>query len=538
MKPAPPPQRLPSAFVAIAGMGVALLLGFFIGRISSPSAPTFANPVSGERSHADTISSVRATADETSATAQPSIREMQESGRDERAGHASDPVSRLRAEKQSGNEMSQVIRMLAIIGQLSEDEIPSVLEYASGLSADQSQQREIIFMGALMRLAQFNPAAAAEYTRNNAAAIGKGRNDNLISMVVAEWAASDRAAARAWIDQLADPAQKAGALRGYFMGLAQRDPNAAFEEFGRLPDEARDDGAYRAIFRAWSSKDPRAAAQAAANLSGSDGKQRGRALMEVVQVWTQQAPREALAWLLQLPKPEEQSGLISNVFNGWVQREPEAAISQLVSLPENIRDNAARNVVELMAQKDPEEARRIAEQLPPGKGRERALAVAAAGWANRDPGAAAEFARSFSEGAAADAWPKIASAWTQRGDPSAVAGWIAQLPEGPGRNGAVRNVIDQWAKTDPTAAAQWLERFPAGPTRDVAAATFATQVRGTDPASAMEWAATVGDLNQREAAVRQVLEIWRRKDPAGAKAWLQNTNVIGSDLRSVLLRAP
>jgi len=35
-----------------------------------------------------------------------------------------------------------------------------------------------------------------------------------------------------------------------------------------------------------------------------------------------------------------------------------------------------------------------------------------------------------------------------------------------------------------------------------------------------------------------VLDTWRKKDPAAARTWLENTNVIGADLRSVLLRAP
>jgi hypothetical protein len=183
-------------------------------------------------------------------------------------------------------------------------------------------------------------------------------------------------------------------------------------------------------------------------------------------------------------------------------------------LPEGVRDEAARNVVEIVARNDLEQARQIAERLPAGQGRERALSIVAINLAGRDPSAAADFARNLSEGAAAEAWPNIARVWVHRGEPSATAQWVAQLPEGSARSGAARNVIDQWAKTDPAAAAQWLERLPAGPTRDVAAATFATEVRGTDPASAMEWAATVSNLNQREAAVRQVLDTWRKKDPA------------------------
>ena len=428
------------------------------------------------------------------------------------------------------------MRIFGILSNLSEEEIPSVLAYAGGLTGQPDREREIILLAALTRWAHFDPAAAAEWTRSRTDI--KNQHGEMIEMALSEWTVRDGAAARAWIDQLTDPGQKASAFRGYLGALAMRDPMAALQEAERQSKEFPDERAYQAIFRSWSSTDPRAAAQAAANLSISDAKTRNRAMGIAVQIWGQQAPREALAWALQLPKPEEQSQFIRTVLGEWAQREPEAAISQLLSLPEGLRDQAARNVVEIVARNDPDQARLIAERLPPGRGRDQALSLVAVNWAGRDPGAAADFARNLSEGAAADAWPNIARTWMQRGEPSVTAQWVAQLPEGPARSGAARNVIDQWAKSDPAAAAQWLERLPAGPTRDVAAATFATEVRGTDPASAMEWAATVSNLNQREAAVRQVHDTWRKKDPAAAKAWLENTNVIGADLRSVLLRTP
>ncbi|HEX5176503.1 MAG TPA: hypothetical protein VFV83_05720, partial [Chthoniobacteraceae bacterium] len=366
----------------------------------------------------------------------------------------------------------------------------------------------------------------------------KGRDDDLLQMALSEWTGRDAAAARAWIDQLDDRGQKAGAWRGYFATLAARDPMLALQEMEKIPKSERDQRSYAAIFRAWSSKDPRAAAQAAANFSVTDENGRRQLLETVTQVWAQQSPRETVAWALQLSNPQEQAHLVRNVLGSWAQHETDAAVSQLLSLPASVRDEIARDVVDSVARKDPDEARRIAEQLPAGRGREQALGTVAVNWSARDPIAAAEFARNLSEEAAADAWPKIARSWVQRGEPSATAQWVAQLPEGAARSGAARNVIDRWAKIEPAAAAHWLEQLPAGPTRDAAAATFATEVRGTDPATAMEWAATVSNLDQRENTVRQVLETWRKKDRAAAQQWLENTSAIGADLRSVLLRTP
>jgi hypothetical protein len=449
-----------------------------------------------------------------------------------------DPVAQLRSENLTGSDIGRVVRMIGILSRLSKDEIPNVLAFGLSLNGEQREEREIVLFGALARWAQFDPAAVAEWTRSNSASSLKGRDDELLQMALSEWTARDASAARAWIDHLDDRGQKAGALRGYFATLAARDPMRALQEMERMPENERDQRSYVAIFRAWSSKDPRAAAQTAANFPATNENGRRQLLETVTQVWAQQSPRETVAWALQLSDPQEQANLVRNVLGGWIQRETDAAVSQLLSLPPAIRDEVAHDVVESVARKDPDDALRIADRLPPGRGREQALATVAVNWAGRDPIAAADFARNLSEEAATDAWPKIARSWVQRGEPSAPAQWVAQLPEGAARSGAARNLMDRWAKIEPVAAAQWLQQLPAGPTHDAAAATFATEVRGTDPATAMEWAASVGNLDQRENTVRAVLETWRKKDRAAAQQWLENTNAIGADLRSVLLRTP
>jgi hypothetical protein len=532
-------QHLTAAqrYVVIGSAMGALLLGFFIGRTTATTVPHSRNSAPAASPESAVAFTSRAS-DTGAATTARSTSERSEGARAVTLDHLGDPVAQLQAENRTGSEIGRVVRMIGILSQLSKDDIPNVLAYAVGLRSAQRQEREILFFGALTRWAQFDPTAAAEWTRSNASSSLKGKDDDLLEMALSEWTVRDAATARAWIDQLTEPGQKAGAFRGYLAALSLQDPVAALQEMERMPEDVRDQRAYAAIFRSWSSKDPRAAAQAAANLSLPDANARRQAMGIVAEVWGQQAPREAVAWALGLSKSEEQSQIVRDVLREWVQREPQAAVSQLLSLPPSVRDEAACDVVETVAQKDSEGARRIAEELPPGPGRDQALGIVAVTWASRDPSAAADFARNLSEEAAADAWPKIARSWVQRGEPSAPAEWVAQLPEGPARSGAARNVIDRWAKIEPAAAAQWVERLPGGPTRDASAATFAMGVREADPATAMEWAAMVSNLNQRESTVRQVLDTWRKKDPAAAKAWLENTNAIGADLRSVLLRAP
>ncbi len=531
-KPLPLQSHFPLTLVGIASVAGALVTGLFIGRLASPDAPDSAAIAAAQSPSATAGASPLSPADDSATSEMPGRR------REGASPNRADPIAQLKSARQVGGDIGRIMRMLGILSQLTEDEIPGVLAYAVGSPAGQREQQEMILFAALARWAQFDPAATAEWTRGNAGKILKGKGDELLEMALSEWTARDPSAARAWIGQLTDPGEKAGAFQGYFGALAAHDPAAALRELKRPPEGARPDRAYLAIFSSWINADPRAAAAAAASLPELEGDTRRRVLEGVAQGWAQQAPRETMAWALQLAQPDEQAHAVRQVLGEWMRSEPEAAVAQVLSLPEHLRNEAARGVIEGVAQKDPADARRIAELLPAGSGREQALGIVAVTWAGRDPGAAADFARNLSGETAEDAWPKIARTWVQRGETSAAAQWVVQLPEGAARGGAARNVIDRWAKAEPAAAAQWLEQLSPGPTRDAAAGAFATQVRETDPAGAMEWAATIGNLPQREATVRQVLETWRKKDSVAARAWLEKTNAIGADLRSVLLRTP
>jgi hypothetical protein len=156
-KPPPPSPPFPPGFIVIASAAGALLLGFLIGRINPTSAPNSANSASAAALQAASAFTPRTSADDASTSARSSTRETSERAREEASAHSSDPVAQLRAENQTGTEMSRNVRMIGILSQLSEDEIPNVLIYATGLTGEQQrQERAIVFYGALTRWAQFN----------------------------------------------------------------------------------------------------------------------------------------------------------------------------------------------------------------------------------------------------------------------------------------------------------------------------------------------------------------------------------------------
>lgn len=526
------PERMTdSPLIRAAALVVAALLaGFGIGRLTAPSTVPDATrgSASARFSSATDQHSSTGRSESPPDAAAPLARNLAaKTGRGTDESPA-DPIARLRAVSEHGSQFGRIIKTLLVTSQLTPEQIPAVLAYAESAGGE---EREVLMIGSLARWAELDAPAAAEWSRSH------GGRAEMLEMSLAEWTARDPAAARAWVAGIENADQREGAFRGYLAGIAASDPAAALREAASLPAGDQSRRAHEMIFRTWAGRDPRAAASQALLLS--DEKIRGSAVSAAVGIWGRKAPREALAFALQVSDKSQQRTLARQLLTDWAQTDSSAAMSQLMTLPAELRDEAAREVFRAAARRSLEDARRFAEQLPPGKAREHALGMIAVQWANRgDLRGALEYAGRMPSGQTRDeSIGDIAFQWSQRDRPAATV-WIAQQPEGAARVAASRQVMREWARADPAGAAQWIERLPAGATREAAAATYSEQVRNLDPAGAIAWAATVSDARQREQLAHEAFKVWRGRDSTAAKKWLQSTNIIGEDLRSVLLRAP
>ena len=104
-------------------------------------------------------------------------------------------LQRLQVLAQDSVGISGVLKVLSIMSQLSVEEIPAALALAKGAPRE---MREILFIGAIGRWAEFDPRAAAEGARSL-----KDREGNqAVEIALSEWAQQDAVAARAWIDGL------------------------------------------------------------------------------------------------------------------------------------------------------------------------------------------------------------------------------------------------------------------------------------------------------------------------------------------------
>ena len=172
--PRPPPSRSPLV-IASAGIIGGLLLGYFLGRAThSETMPVPASTVILQMQSA-AHSGVGSATNSASAAGG-----REEAARAEDAPSAAfegprDPIAHLRTITKAGTQFGRIIRAFAITSQLSAEDIPAVLAYAQTLTGE---ERDVISIGALARWAEFDPAAAAEWTRANRAGRG-GRAETL-----------------------------------------------------------------------------------------------------------------------------------------------------------------------------------------------------------------------------------------------------------------------------------------------------------------------------------------------------------------------
>jgi len=190
----------------------------------------------------------------------------------------------------------------------------------------------------LPRLVRLNPEAAARL----AEAWERGPvRDELLGIVAHEWATTDLAGALAWLTALADPADRSIAATATLALLAPSDPAGALE-LGRWLGEGTNDGR----------------------------------LEHTLQLWTEQHPDEAVAWVRSQPAGPWQDRLLARVVHVRAQQDPPAAAALAsTGLPAgSVRDDALVNVARQWGVRDPAAASAWVESLPAGLLQNRARA--------------------------------------------------------------------------------------------------------------------------------------------------------------------
>ncbi len=316
-----------------------------------------------------------------------------------------------------GREFTQsLIALLDFIGRSDPDR---ALMLAAELA--QSREEQAFYSLFFDRLARENLTTAA--ARLAQVPPGEAR-ENAIRALAAVWSQTDPAAAIAWGQSLADPADRGAAVETALGDLAQRDPRQAIEIARK---NLRSPALERTLFSALQ------------RLAATD-------------------PNAAASFVLLLPPGDMQTMAAANVARSLAERSVPAALAWVKTIPIDLtRWIAFNSVLTSWVQQDRTAAARHVLELPPGQGTEFAASHLAQFLAS-DPADAILWAAALpDETVRASANATIASVWAQRAPAEAVR-WAASLNEDPLRPNALGGAFSYWLLQDADAAMAWLDK--------------------------------------------------------------------------------
>lgn len=143
-------------------------------------------------------------------------------------------------------------------------------------------------------------------------------------------------------------------------------------------------------------------------------------------------PRAALVLAQQMTPGKAQENLLQSVACNWVETDPNAALSWVAGVSDPaLRDKLVAAAVQAYALVDPAQAATwLVSEVKSGQ-------------------------------VIDDAAVNITESWAAK-DPAAAANWAAQFPQGEARDSAVNTVLTYWLQADRGAAIAWVQTLPEG----------------------------------------------------------------------------
>ena len=334
-------------------------------------------------------------------------------------------------------------------------------------------------------------AAAAQLIVDRPGLFEGGGGMGLAGDVFKQWAATDPAAASAWLatHPLPELHHEAALKQLELVRQANLPLDAAIDEVRGLPTEERSERA-RQLADRLVADDPASAMARFASLLPKEAMSAKTAaqLME-------RLPAEFLPQAFrQFPGAFEGLHEHRSLMHRLTQLSEESLAELLPLLPEKVRDVLQQQVLQDVLVTDPDRAVQMVEGMKKEE---------------LDPFIVSSVA------------VHLAGADAQK-----AADWVAASPEGPSREWAAQNLIANWAKYDPDAAVAWLQTLPQGPSRD-RAALEAAKIQGItgNYESSLALAAGLGNAKERAEATGFALQrLWTR-DPATAANALSSSGL-------------
>lgn len=328
------------------------------------------------------------------------------------------------------------------------------------------------------RFAELNPVAAVERLLNQ----GTG-DESLLTRVFHVWGEHDFEAALAHAKTL-PPDKRVAAATGVLEASEDQSPQrraAIAQEFSLQTVLAR------MQTNDLLESNPALAWQEA--LQEPRGSQRATQLRQIVAVWAQSDPEQALAATAQLQSGDLPDSLRAIVIEHWADANRDAALAWILAQPESAS---------------------------------RAGLIAALGRAvaAREPDSALTLAHLF-DGVERRAMLEAAFiAWSEADAPAALAA-LQQLPDPNLPIDLKLQMAAQWAHADPSAAFEWALTQDATMQNANLAVMPLQFLAGQDPEAALRMATRLSGM-QKQQAIAAIATRWAQDDPRAASAWLES----------------
>ena len=448
------------------------------------------------------------------------------------------------------------------------------------VEVESRSEREDVSYVVLMAMARKDGGRAAALALNRG---GTGRVDFHTQEIIGIWLETDSFGATAWLKSLPPGSQRNQLVSGLAIDLAKNHPETALELARFLPTGSLREQALQSALSQWALRDSEAVlkwangkvdaglvrtanlaviqhfaetdpARAVALLEFTPGlsvNDRQANLSNLARHWAERNPAQALAWAKNLP-PGQQLETIPGILAQQAGENPQAALdrARVLSDPRVRRlalqqvvtewgsqDGAAAakwlmgqsdrrlatelapQLIQQIAETDIATAQTLANQMPPGEARTRAIAGMVGGVANTDLPGALSILEKLPAGAGKDeAMQQLAFVWGRQ-DPTAAAKYALTQPDTDGRSQMLDAAATEWAQRDPEAAATFFKELTPGHGREVFADNLARHWAAADPEAAVKWVTSLAPADRRPDLMANLVGTWAQQSPQDAAAY-------------------
>jgi hypothetical protein len=272
----------------------------------------------------------------------------------------------------------------------------------------------------------------------------------------------------------------------------------------------------------WAAKDGPAAIAAAQAVP--DKAQRNSFLDSAVSAWAKTSPSEALAWIKSFYAENEQAPKLMLVFYGCADQDPQAARALWQQLPPGLlRDSAASTFIRALAEQDAPAAAACLKEIGSSSVRDNARGAILQQWAETDAAAAFAWAQSQPRLHDRDDGIEVVAGTLAPQNPAQAAEMLKALSplDVADDHGMVSDILSQWAADDLPAATRWTQQLPEGALRDHACEGLLTSAFEHSAPEAAALAQALPEGPTQSKLLNRVAFEWAFRDAKAVLSWLE-----------------